>query len=147
MRPTITRPIEPAILKSIFLFAIRFYQRVLSPRKGYCCAYRSHTGNASCSSLGYRAIRRFGVLRGLLMLDARFEKCGIAARRYRPAPRPLALRHQSGSCDPGCDIPGECPAEDCLECEPCDKHRKRKQIGQGRFVPPRRNRPPRHPPA
>ena len=32
---------------------IRFYQRRLSPHKGFCCAYRAHTGRRSCF---YRAV-------------------------------------------------------------------------------------------
>ena len=52
-------------LRCLALCAITFYQRCLSPAKGFSCAYRFHTGCQSCSVLGYRAIRRFGVWRGL----------------------------------------------------------------------------------
>ena len=44
--------------------AIGAYQRYLSPYKGFCCAYRAHTGRASCSALGARVIRRHGLLAG-----------------------------------------------------------------------------------
>ena len=51
-------------MKSVALPGIRLAQRWISPRKRFPCAYRVHTGNASCSWLGYRAIRRFGVWQG-----------------------------------------------------------------------------------
>lgn len=130
-------------MKSLLLSAIRFYQRVLSPRKRFCCAYRSHTGHASCSALGYRAIRRFGAWRGLVLLNRRLEKCGIAYRRYHPA----ALRGQAGFCDVGgCDGPD---IGDCLDgCGGCDwpNRKNRGRVREGKFIPPRRNTPPRHPP-
>jgi putative component of membrane protein insertase Oxa1/YidC/SpoIIIJ protein YidD len=44
-----------------FLLAIGLYQKYLSPHKGFCCAYRTHTGRAGCSALGFRAVRRYGV--------------------------------------------------------------------------------------
>ncbi len=97
------------------LWAIRFYQRFISPRKGFRCAYAAQTGCASCSALGYRAIRRFGVLRGLAVLNGRLEKCGVAYRRYRPRANMRALGQQAGfldcdgcnGCD-GCDFPSGC---------------------------------------
>lgn len=47
------------------LAAIRGYQRWLSPRKGFCCAFRAATGGDSCSRYGCRVIERFGLRCGL----------------------------------------------------------------------------------
>ncbi len=84
-------------MKALLLLAIRFYQRFISPHKGYACAYRVHTGRAGCSGLAYRAIRRRGAWRGLLILRQRLHRCAHAHRlltaRRRP---PLA---QAGFCD------------------------------------------------
>jgi len=102
--------------KALALAAIRFYQKSISPRKGFCCAYAAHTGRGSCSALGYRAIARYGVWRGLAVLDARLEKCGQAHRRRHPRG---ALAKQAGfldcgGCDaPGCDLPGDCHVPSC----------------------------------
>lgn len=90
-------------MKQLALAAIRFYQRHLSPRKGFCCAYRHYTGRASCSQLGYRAIRRLGLLHGLAALRIRLTRCGIAHRRYTR--HGLTLGNQAGFCDCGCDLP------------------------------------------
>ncbi|WP_348946084.1 membrane protein insertion efficiency factor YidD [Chitinibacter sp. FCG-7] len=92
------------------LLLIRAYQRYLSPYKGFHCAYRCHTGRASCSALGYRVIRRFGVIRGIALLRNRLKRCSDIHAVSMP-PRPS--RYQRGDCDPGCD-------PDCLDCLSCD---------------------------
>ena len=93
-------------MRSTALWAIRIYQRHVSPHKGFCCAYRAYTGGASCSALGARAIRRFGVHDGIGVLRARLHRCGVAQRRLQEGSlqrRPLA-RHR-GDCDLSCDLP------------------------------------------
>jgi len=64
------------------LAAISFYQRFVSPYKGFRCAYAHHTGCASCSRLGYRAIRMRGVDVGIRLLFERFERCRAAHLRH-----------------------------------------------------------------
>lgn len=93
-------------MRGLLIAAIGFYQRVLSPRKGYRCAYGHHTGRASCSHLGYRAVRRFGVWRGLLLLRRRVHLCGVAHRRHALMP----LHAQRGVIDL------DCGALDAVEC-------------------------------
>ena len=114
-------------MKAFALAAIRFYQRHLSPRKGYCCAYRHHTGRASCSQLGYRAIRRLGLWRGLAALRIRLGRCGIAHRRYTR--RGLALGGQAGFCDCACDLPCDCGLD-------WSTSEKRKENEQHVHIPP-----------
>jgi len=115
------------------LAAIALYQRHISPHKGYCCAYRLHTGRASCSALAGRAIRRYGIWQGLAILRLRFAKCGVAYRRYAGLP---SLRgRQAGFCDAGCDLPCDIDAASCagdvLEqaCSPCGSDNSRKRRG------------------
>jgi putative component of membrane protein insertase Oxa1/YidC/SpoIIIJ protein YidD len=57
------------------------YQRHLSPRKGFSCAYRVRRGRDSCSVFGKRAIARTGVLQGVVLLRRRFRRCHVASRR------------------------------------------------------------------
>lgn len=107
------------------LGAIRAYQRHLSPRKGFVCAFRAHTGRDGCSAYGLRVIGRYGLLRGLALLRSRLGDCGRVhflqqchLHRHRPhAQRHAAtappLRRQTGFCDaPSCDIPG-CELPSC----------------------------------
>lgn len=137
-------------LRDLALLAIRGYQRFLSPYKGFCCAYRSHTGRCSCSTLGFRAVRRYGTLRGLAVLRRRMYLCGVAHRRYAPMPtRPARPpRAQRGDC--ACDLPcdfggggasgaGDCDAGDvlngCSNCQGCDwpSSSKRKERDYRRY--------------
>lgn len=121
---------KPSILTSALLLAIRCYQRYLSPHKGFSCAYRVHRGCASCSTFGYRAIRRYGSAVGLIVLRQRLSKCGDVYRLHHP-PRPR--NYQAGECDPGCDF--DCggsktceTAGDCMDCKDClDWGRERKR--------------------
>jgi putative component of membrane protein insertase Oxa1/YidC/SpoIIIJ protein YidD len=111
-------------MKKLALAFIRFYQRHISPYKGFCCAYRACTGHASCSALGYRAISRFGLMQGVGILRQRLHKCGVAYRRH--SVRSPRLQRQAGFCDLSCDLPCDVDFGD-LACDvlsncgsPCD---------------------------
>lgn len=144
-------------MRAIALPAIRFYQRRISPYKGFSCAYRVHLGRCSCSELGWRAVRRFGLLKGVGVLRLRLERCGEAHRRHAPSmPR---LQQGSAPCDlpcdcgtgPGCDLPDvDCRGAgrflSCCDACSCDwPQRSRKPDPRRRDrPPPRRDRT--HPP-
>ena len=103
------------------LAAIRFYQRRISPHKGFSCALRVATGGASCSAYGYAVIERFGLLRGLGLLQRRLELCGHVHRRAcASAPPHPRLKHQRGFCDVPCDGPCDLPChghDGCLSID------------------------------
>ncbi|MDP2829197.1 MAG: membrane protein insertion efficiency factor YidD [Sulfuricellaceae bacterium] len=141
-----------ALITQLALAAILAYQRHISPHKGFCCAYRQHTGRASCSSLGYRAIRRHGLLGGFALLHKRTGLCGVAHRRYSPeVVRPfrsqrgdcdlLVLPCDSG-CDLGCNLPSGKNMSWCCDlasnCGSCDwPERKRKdKLDKDVYIPP-----------
>jgi len=131
-------------------------QRYVSPYKGFCCAYRAHTGRASCSVLGYRAVRRHGVFAGLALVRQRTYRCGVAPRRYRLRPDP-ALHAQRGDCDVSCDLPCDggcdlpngggasdvCDWLSCCDCSGCDwpdRKRKSPEAEQYVYIPPNSRR-------
>lgn len=89
---------RPSACARLALWAIRCYQRHLSPRKGFSCAYRVHRGGASCSAHGYRMIQRHGLALGLALLRRRLRRCGEAHEGARSLPNPV-LRYQRGECD------------------------------------------------
>ena len=104
---------------TLALAAIRGYQRYLSPYKGFSCALAVGTGGASCSAYGHAVIARFGLKRGLGLLDRRMVLCGHVHRRMAPpAPPPVHPRrkYQQGFCDAPCDGHGS-------DCDlPCGGH-------------------------
>lgn len=61
------------------LGAIKFYQRFLSPLKGYQCAHRVYYGKSSCSSYAARCLTRNGFLPTLRLMKRRFKRCQRAA--------------------------------------------------------------------
>ena len=152
---------RPCLMRTAALFAIKAYQRYVSPYKGFCCAYRAHTGRQSCSALGYRAIRRYGFLRGIAVLDGRFTRCAVANERRVSGTR--ALHSQRGVCDlpcaigcdipacdlPSCDVPSfHCPhgAPELVNCcpSPCDfcdwpRSKKRSRESKEVYIPPQRS--------
>lgn len=63
--------------------AIGVYQRYVSPHKGFCCAWRVHTGRPSCSAWGRRVMGRFGCVVGWALLMRQFRRCQAAAVALR----------------------------------------------------------------
>lgn len=113
------------MLKRIALAAISLYQRYLSPRKGYSCAYRVRAGGVGCSGFGKHAIEKHGIFLGLVLLRRRMAKCAWQAHQHslkqprttftRATARPNLGRFSNqagfvdcdcGGCDvPSCDLP------------------------------------------
>ena len=148
-------------MKAFALLSIKAYQRFISPHKGFCCAYHAHTGNKSCSVLGFRAIRRYGVVSGIAILRQRFRRCAVAHKRYSPRRLGPNYRKQGGFCDAGCDVSGcdmpcDVSALDCngasglLDCGDCggsggsgNGSRRRKGVDeQAVYIPPLRKPKP-----
>jgi putative component of membrane protein insertase Oxa1/YidC/SpoIIIJ protein YidD len=92
-------------VRALLLAAIRLYKRHVSPRKGYGCAYRLHSGRCSCSTLGLRAVSRYGAWHGLGVLRNRLAECRVAAEALRARPRSVAPRGQAGFIDCDCGVP------------------------------------------
>lgn len=133
-------------MRALALWAIRVYQRLISPNKGFSCAYRVYTGHVGCSELGYRAIRRFGVLEGIGVLNIRLDKCSQAHAHMRAA-RPTMLRGQAGFLDCDCSCDGDRGCLDFLDPSCCDwggsdkrsarRNKKYKTIQRPFKLPPR----------
>ena len=56
--------------RSLLVFPIRVYQRLLSPMFGERCKYYP-----SCSEYAAQAIQRYGILRGLVLAGWRLLRC------------------------------------------------------------------------
>lgn len=57
---------------------IGWYQRYLSPYKGFRCAHRALHGGESCSQFVKRAVRQRGAMRSLSAARGRFAECRAA---------------------------------------------------------------------
>ena len=57
-------------MRTLFTAPIRFYQRVISPAIPARCRY-----HPTCSHYAVGAIRRYGVLRGLVLAGWRLLRC------------------------------------------------------------------------
>ncbi len=140
-------------MRQFVLGSIRAYQRYVSPYKGFCCAYRTHTGRSSCSQLGFRAVRRYGVFVGLGLVRRRTYLCGVVHRRHR-ASHQTALHSQRGVCDVGCDLPcdlncdlpGDCnplkswkgfSACDCCSCDWPSRDKRSSEQDKYVYIPPK----------
>jgi putative component of membrane protein insertase Oxa1/YidC/SpoIIIJ protein YidD len=108
-------------MRRVLLLFIRIYQVYLSPYKGFRCAYGTRAGRRSCSTFGFAALDRHGVIVGLLLLRRRFRKCADAADMT--VMRTRFPTHQAGHCDlpiGDCDFGHGCHTSDLLDCAPCD---------------------------
>jgi putative component of membrane protein insertase Oxa1/YidC/SpoIIIJ protein YidD len=103
--------------------AIGLYQVHVSPRKGYACAYRIHTGRCSCSQYAKRLVLKAGVLALPEGMKRQFARCkaaflalqalGEEAERKRRRKQGQSSEEESG-CGGGLD---DCDPTDCAPCE------------------------------
>jgi len=59
-----------SVIRAMFIFPIRVYQRLFSSLLGSRCKYYP-----SCSEYAAQAIGRFGILRGLILVGWRLLRC------------------------------------------------------------------------
>ena len=106
------------MLRLATVSAIGVYQRHVSPYKGYCCAYRAHTGRLSCSEFGRRVIGKMGVAAGIRLLFGRFAACAVAAEKIKKNDEkreeineacPLSGNEKASTCANGCVGAGPWP--------------------------------------
>jgi putative membrane protein insertion efficiency factor len=59
-----------SMVKLLPLSAIIIYQKVISPQQGGVCNFIP-----SCSQFGFSAIKRYGIIQGVLMTSDRLQRC------------------------------------------------------------------------
>jgi putative component of membrane protein insertase Oxa1/YidC/SpoIIIJ protein YidD len=116
------------MLASVALSLIGGYQRWLSPRKGYACAYRLAHGGTGCSGFAKAAIAETGLFAALPAIRQRFRDCKTAALTMTTDTSANPKRRKDRwyhNCDcSGCDWPicrsrhGADVATDGCECAP-----------------------------
>lgn len=66
------------LMKRVFLFLIKIYQKILSPDRGPFSRYLTHMRcrfHPTCSQYTYEAIEKFGVFKGIYLGSKRVLKC------------------------------------------------------------------------
>jgi len=59
----------------IALKTINFYQKWISPYKGYSCAYKYYTNKHSCSEFAKKSIQKFGIIKSIPLINIHLKKC------------------------------------------------------------------------
>ena len=57
------------------IISINLYQKYISPHKGYCCAYKVHHNDVSCSQFAKLTIKDIGLLKSISKILNRFKEC------------------------------------------------------------------------
>jgi len=141
------------------LAMVSIYQRWISPRKGFRCAYAASTGEASCSQFCKEAIMQQGLREGLRRLRIRFQQCHQAASMLESTAAPAyamaadskkrkARKVDGKACPPhtvhnksGCN-PWSRDKVLTNDCKPCDSGKigREDRCGCGTFKTSRKAR-------
>ncbi len=104
-------------MQAIALGLIGFYQRRLSPHKGYRCAHRVYHGADSCSEYGRHAIQTRGLFTGLILLAGRIQECRSAYAALQTSGEPSPAEQKEGAHPPSSTKQGDTCANICtLPC-------------------------------
>jgi len=70
------------MIRTIFIFPIKIYQRFISPFLGFSCRF-----TPTCSHYAIEAIDKFGIIKGTLLSIKRIFKCNpLGSSGYDPIP-------------------------------------------------------------
>jgi putative component of membrane protein insertase Oxa1/YidC/SpoIIIJ protein YidD len=95
--------------EQLALTAIRFYQRRLSPHKGFRCAHAALHGGESCSGAVARIVREEGLLAGRQSIAGRFRDCRAAHAALKIGAPLSALSFGANVESRGVCCVGPCP--------------------------------------
>ena len=82
--------------------SINFYQKYISPKKGYYCAYRVHHNDLSCSEFAKTTIQNIGLLNSFSVIKNRFEECKLSSDflddYYKSRTDPKNIKEGTDAC-------------------------------------------------
>jgi len=90
-------------LDHLLLAGIAVYQRHISPRKGYRCAYSLVYGGTGCSGYVKQVLQTEGLFAGWSKITQRFHDCQDASLHLQTLD---CGGCDAGGCDGGLDLPG-----------------------------------------
>lgn len=107
-------------MKWFYRLGIGFYQRFISPRKGYRCAHSLEHGGPGCSGAVLQILEEHGLWRGYGKISQRFADCSDSAQERRE--REEKKRKKDKGCGNGSGgrdcKPESCEILECVECIP-----------------------------
>lgn len=107
------------MLSKAGLVLIDLYQRQLSPRKGFRCAYGSLYGAGTCSSIGKQIMREGGVFAFLRLMPEQFAACKAATMQLRNESEEERKRRRQQRRDRVNDYCENMTLSDCWDAEQC----------------------------
>jgi putative component of membrane protein insertase Oxa1/YidC/SpoIIIJ protein YidD len=108
------------MMRTLVIALITFYQRYISPRKGFRCAHAALHHGDSCSGAVKRIIREEGVFRGYGKIRQRFRECKLAYAQISKEKERKRKESKYDGWDCGCDVLSCIPHKGCDLDMPCD---------------------------
>lgn len=99
-------------MKQVAILLIGFYQKYVSPYKGYRCAHAAVYGGESCSEAIKTIVFENGVLAGAPLIRPRFQACRDAYELYQTR-KEEDEKDEKKTSDP-CLVLDCIPALDCI---------------------------------
>lgn len=118
----------PNVLDRCSLTLVDLYQRHLSPRKGFCCAYRVLHHDLSCSAYFRQQVQQQGAWDAIAPLRSRLKACQaahqvLAAQAEDAEESEDSRRRQTWDySDCGTDCCNGSDPEACNPPRPCDQN-------------------------
>jgi len=108
-------------MRTLPILLIRFYQRFISPYKGFRCAHAALHKGDSCSGAVVSIIEEEGMVRGFGKIKARFRDCNLAYMQLLEEQGETGRKRKwYDNCDCGCDVFSCIPHKSCDLDLPCD---------------------------
>jgi putative component of membrane protein insertase Oxa1/YidC/SpoIIIJ protein YidD len=83
------------MINNICINIIEFYQKNISPHKGYTCAYKHFTGKNSCSEFTKKCISEYGVIKTIPLFINQINECKTTYSKNN--------NKDTNSCEKGCN--------------------------------------------
>lgn len=73
-------------LDQLMLWLLAFYQKFVSPYKGFKCAYGVWTGQSTCSAEAKKILKQDGLIAGWPKIQAQLQQCKVAYQLIQGVP-------------------------------------------------------------
>lgn len=100
------------MIRFLSIGCIKLYQKFISPKKGFGCAYRIKHGGTGCSGAIIKIIEENSILDWRKLIKKRFNDCKLAAEEIKKDGSKKCKKCKEckagDACDFGCDVFDAC---------------------------------------